>query len=101
MIGLSVPEPLIVHVDAETITECKIEFQLAETQVAPTPGLHFGSRLIVDEEVHDWLPSSCIGNVKNVKEFAGILAYDKLIGTAAWSHEGLHTTRSEQKHTAS
>ncbi len=100
MIGLSVPEPLIVHVDAETITECKIEFQLAETQVAPTPGLHFGSRLIVDEEVHDWLPSSCIGNVKNVKEFAGILAYDKWIGNADGRQVVFHKKRSQRKYTA-
>jgi len=52
-IGLSVPEPVIIHVDLETIDECKIEFQLAGTHVAPTAGRQFGSRLIVEEEVHD------------------------------------------------
>src|SRR6266566_5452333 len=81
-IGLSIPEPVIIHVDVEAINECKIEFQFAGTQVAPTAGLQFGSRLIVDEEVHEWLPSSWIGNIKNVKEFAGVLAFDKWTGNA-------------------
>jgi len=41
----------VTRIDAETIRQHNISFQLAETQMAPTAGLHFGSRLIVDEEV--------------------------------------------------
>src|SRR5438270_1199334 len=74
-IGLSVPEPVIIHVDLETINEYKIEFQFAGTQMTPIAGLQFGSRLIVDENVHDWLPISWMGNIRNATEFAGILAF--------------------------
>src|SRR5438067_12498203 len=42
MIGLSVPDPVIIDVDAETINECKIEFQFAGTQMTPIAGLQFG-----------------------------------------------------------
>ena len=100
MIGLSVPEPLIIQVDAETIRQHNISFQLAETQMAPTAGVHFGSRLIVDEEVHDWLPSSWIGNIKNVREFAGILAFDKWTGNADGRQVVFHKKRSQRKYTA-
>ncbi len=82
MIGLSVPEPVIIHVDAETIRQHNISFQLGETQIAPTAGLQFGSRIIVDEEVHDWLPSSWMGKIKNGGDFAGMLAFDKWTGNA-------------------
>src|SRR6266566_1830282 len=103
-IGLGVPEPVIIHVDVETIVEtineCKIDFQFAGTQVAPTAGLQFGSRLIVDEDVHDWLPSSWCGKIKNVKEFAGILAFDKWTGNADGRQLVFHKKRSQRKYTA-
>ncbi len=100
MIGLSVPEPVIVFVDAEIIREYKISFQLAEAQTAPPAGLHFGSRLIVGYEVHDWLPISWIGNIKNTKEFAGILAFDKWTGNADGRQLIFHKKRSQRKYRA-
>lgn len=100
MIGLSVPEPVIIHVDAEIIRNYHISFQFAEAQIAPGAGLHFGSRLIVDEQVHDWLPISWIENIKNVKEFAGILAFDKWTGNADGRQVVFHKKRSQQKYTA-
>ena len=68
--------------------------------MVPTAGLHFGSRFIVDEEVHDWLPSSWIGNIKNVKEFAGILAFDKWTGNADGRQVVFHKKRSQRKYRA-
>ena len=68
--------------------------------MAPTAGLQFGSRLIVDEEVHDWLPSSWCGNIKSVKEFAGILAFDKWTGNADGRQVVFHKERSQRKYTA-
>jgi len=100
MVGLSVPEPVIIYVDAEIIREYKISFQLAETQMAPTAGLHFGSRLIMNDEVHDWLPTSWMGNIKNVREFAGILAFDKCTGNADGRQVIFHKKRSQRKYTA-
>ncbi len=64
--------------------------------MVPTAGLHFGSRFIVDEEVHDWLPSSWIGNIKKVKEFAGILAFDKWTGNADGRQVVFHKKRSQR-----
>lgn len=100
MVGLSVPEPAIIEVNAETIHKFGISFQLAGTQIAPPAGLHFASRLIMDEEVHDWLPISWIGNIKNVKEFAGILAFDKWTGNADGRQVVFHKRRSQRKYTA-
>jgi hypothetical protein len=100
MIGLSVPEPVIIDFDAEIIREYNISFHFAEAQIAPTAGLHFGSRHIVDEQVHDWLPISWIGNIKNVREFAGILAFDKWIGNADGRQVVFHKQHSQRKYTA-
>ncbi len=100
MIGLNVPEPTVIHVDLETINECKIEFQFAGTQMTPIAGLQFGSRLIVDENVHDWLPISWMGNIRNATEFAGILAFDKWTGNADGRQVIFHKKRSQRKYTA-
>jgi hypothetical protein len=78
----------------------KISFQLAGSEIVPPAGLHFGSRLIVDEEVHDWLPISWVGNIKNLKEFAGILAFDKWAGNADGRQAVFHKKRSQRKYTA-
>jgi hypothetical protein len=68
--------------------------------VTPIAGLQFGSRLIVDELVYDWLPISWIANIKNVKEFAGILAFDKWTGNADGRQVVFHKKRSQRKYTA-
>lgn len=41
MVGLSVPEPAIIEVNAETIHQFGNSFQLAGTQIPPPAGLHF------------------------------------------------------------
>ena len=76
MIGLSVPEPVIILVDEETIREQQITFTLAGRAVAARPGLQFGSALVTGE-VLDWLPGTMLGRVRNLREFAGLLAFDK------------------------
>jgi hypothetical protein len=100
MIGLNAPEPAIIHVDAETIRRCGISFQLAGSEIVPPAGLQFGSRLIVDEEVHDWLPSLWLGKISNVRQFPGILAFDKWTGNADGRQVVFHKRRSRQKYTA-
>src|SRR5271165_7086971 len=67
MIGLSVPEPVIILVDEDTIREQGIAFTLAGRAVAARPGLQFGSAL-VSGEVLDWLPGTMLGRVRNLKE---------------------------------
>jgi hypothetical protein len=100
MIGLRVPEPAIIEVNAGTIRQFGISFQLAGTQIPPPAGLHFASRLIMDEEVQDWLPISWIGNIKNVKEFSGILAFDKWSGNADGRQVVFHKKRPQRKYRA-
>ena len=82
MVGLSVPEPVIILVDEETILEQQITFTLAGRTVAACPGLQFGSLVVTDEEVWDWPRHSMFGQVHNRGEFAGILAFDKWTSNA-------------------
>jgi hypothetical protein len=100
IVGLNVPEPAIVEVDVQTFRYFEISFQVAETKVAPVAGLHFGSRLIVDDEVHDWLPNTCLENIANVSEFAGVLAFDKWTGNADGRQVVFHRQHSRRKYTA-
>src|SRR5947208_3296346 len=100
MIGLNVPEPAVIHVDAETIRRYDISFQLAGSEIVPPAGLQFGSRLIVDEEVHDWLPTLWLGKINNVGEFAGMLAFDKWTGNADGRQVVFHKRCSQRKYAA-
>ena len=100
MIGLNVPEPAVIHVDAETIRRYDISFQLAGSEIVPPAGLQFGSRLIVDEEVHDWLPTLWLGKINNVREFAGMLAFDKWTGNADGRQVVFHKRCSQRKYRA-
>jgi hypothetical protein len=100
MIGLNVPDPAIICVDAEIIREYKISFQLAGSEIVPPAGRQFGTRLIVDEEVHEWVPTSWIGNIKNMKEFAGMLAFDKWTGNADGRQVVFHKRHSQRKYSA-
>jgi hypothetical protein len=100
IIRLNVPEPAIINVDAETIRQSNISFQLAGSETLPPAGLHFGSRFIVDEEVRDWLPTLWLGKINNVREFAGMLAFDKWTGNADGRQVVFHKRRSQRKYTA-
>ncbi len=100
MIGLSVPEPVIIQVDAETIREQQITFALAGRAVAPCPGLQFGSRLVTDEQVCDWLPGSMLGRIGNVEEFYGVLAFDKWTSNADGRQAVFHKSQHQRDYTA-
>ena len=100
MIGLSVPEPFIILVDEETILEQQITFTLAGRAVAARPGLQFGSALVTGE-VLDWLPGPMLGRVRNLREFAGLLAFDKWTGNADGRQVVFHKEIRERKYTAS
>jgi len=100
IVGLNVPEPAIVEVDAKTIQECEISFQLGEARIVPPAGLHFGSRLMLDDEVHDWLPNTCLENIANGSEFAGVLGFDKWTGNADGRQVVFHRRHSQHKYRA-
>ena len=95
-IGLSVPEPVIILVDDDTIREQGIAFTLAGRAVAARPGLQFGSALVTGD-VLDWLPGTMLGRVRNLREFAGLLAFDKWTCNA--DGRQVVSTRSRSKRT--
>jgi hypothetical protein len=80
-VGLDVPFAEIVEVDGWLVEHTPdLTFQLANQVVPCTPGLQFGSRYVVDPlhgQVLDYLPETMIGQVRNLEQFAGILALDK------------------------
>jgi hypothetical protein len=100
MIGLSVPEPVIILVDEKTILEQLITFTLAGRAVAARPGLQFGSALVTGE-VLDWMPGTMLGRVRNLREFAGLLAFDKWTGNADGRQVVFHKEMRERKYAAS
>src|SRR6202021_142407 len=54
--------------------------QLAHTTIQCQPGLHFGSRYIVNPregQVFDYLPMPWLDRVRNLETFAGMLVVDK------------------------
>ena len=81
MIGLSVPEPAIVHVDPWLIEHTPdLSIELCGKRIVAAAGMSFGSRYVVspvEGDVHDYLPETVMGRVRNRHEFAGILTFDK------------------------
>ena len=100
MIGLSVPEPVLIQVDEKTIQEQQIVFNLSGRAVPVRPGLQFGSE-VVTGEVWDWPSGSILGRVRNLREFAGLLAFDKWTGNADGRQVVFHKEMRERKYTAS
>ena len=100
MIGLSVPEPVVIEVDEKTIQEQQITFTLAGRAVPVCSGLQFGSALVTGE-VWDWPSGSMLGRIRNLREFAGVLAFDKWTGNADGRQVVFHKEMRERKYTAS
>ncbi len=85
--GLTVPASDVVEVSAWLIANSPgMHVELAHGQRAPlTHGLQFGSRFIgglMPGQVVDYLPEPQLDEVRNVAEFAGMLALDKWTGNA-------------------
>ena len=84
--GLTVPEIDIVEVGSWLIEHTQeLEMDLGRTRERCVPGLHFGSRFVgglMPGQVMDYLPEEQLLAIKNLSEFAGILALDKWTGNA-------------------
>jgi len=84
--GLAVPEVDIVEVTSWLIEHTQeLEMDLGRTRERCVPGLHFGSRFVgglMPGQVMDYLPEEQLVSVKNLSEFAGMLALDKWTGNA-------------------
>ncbi|HEY1806485.1 MAG TPA: HipA family kinase [Terracidiphilus sp.] len=84
--GLTVPQTDLVDVSPWLIENTpELEIDLGRTRVRCQPGLQFGSRFAggtMPGQVVDFLAAEQLAELRNLGEFAGILALDKWTGNA-------------------
>ena len=84
--GLTVPETDLVEVSSWLIENTpELEIDMGRTRACCQPGLQFGSRFAggtMPGQVVDYLAEEQMAELKNLSEFAGILALDKWTGNA-------------------
>ena len=84
--GLSVPHTELIEVSPWLIDNTpELEIDFGRRRERCRPGLHFGSRFVgglMPGQVVDYLPDRELAEVRNLEEFAGILALDKWTGNA-------------------
>jgi hypothetical protein len=104
-VGLHVPITDVIQVDEWLVEHTpELSVQLAHTTIRCEAGLQFGSRYVVDPlegQVFDYLPVEMLGLVRNVEEFAGMLALDKWTGNANGRQAAFWKKSRERKFTAS
>ena len=84
--GLTVPAVELIEVSPWLIDNTpELEMDLGRTRERCRPGIHFGSRFaggMMPGQVVDYLPEEHLVGLRNLNEFAGILAFDKWTGNA-------------------
>jgi len=101
--GLPVPLTEVVEV-SEWLLEhsTELNIQLAGGTIRCQPGLHFGSRYVVDPlqgQVFDYFPTSMLERVRNLETFAGMLVLDKWTGNANGRQAAFWRRMRERKYT--
>src|SRR5277367_3361452 len=85
-LDISVPQVNVVNLTPEFLRETpEIFLQLGHHRQPVEPGWHFGSCYPGDPArvtVYDFLPDVLLDKVENLKEFFGVLAFDKWMGNA-------------------
>ncbi len=85
-VGLTAPETELVEVSSWLVENTsELEIDLGRRRVRCQAGLQFGSRFVgglMPGQVVDYLPEEQMTEVRNLGEFAGILALDKWTGNA-------------------
>jgi hypothetical protein len=84
--GLTVPETAVVEVSPWLIEHTpELEVDLGQRREPCAAGLQFGARYVgglMPGQVVDYLPEEQLGEVRNLAEFAGMLALDKWTANA-------------------
>jgi hypothetical protein len=84
LVGLPVAVSRVVEVSAALVRDSpEMNIILAGNSTQCESGLHFGSRYAVDlmkGRVVDWLSVEMFSMVRNFRDFAGVLAFDKWAG---------------------
>jgi hypothetical protein len=81
----------------------ELNIQLARNVIPCQPGLHFGSRYVVDPlqgQVFDYFPAAMLERVRNLETFAGMLVLDKWTGNANGRQAAFWRKSRERKYTA-
>ena len=103
-VGLSAPEVVLIDVDAWLVENTpELEVDLGKRRERCQPGLQFGSRFVgglMPGQVVDYLPEEQLGEVRNLGEFAGILALDKWTGNANGRQAVFVRTQREHRYRA-
>jgi hypothetical protein len=98
--GLTVPEAELVEVSSWLVENTpELEIDLGRTRVRCQAGLQFGSRFVgglMPGQVVDYLPEEQMAEVRNLGEFAGILALDKWTGNAN-GRQAVFTRRQRER----
>jgi hypothetical protein len=84
--GLTAPEVQLMEVSSWLVDNTpELEMDLGRTREKCQAGLQFGSRFVgglMPGQVVDFLPEEQLAEVRNLEEFAGILALDKWTGNS-------------------
>ena len=103
-IGLTTPQADLVDVSEWLIENTpELEMDLGRSRERCKPGLHFGSRFaggLMPGQVVDYLPEEQLAEVKNIEEFAGVLALDKWTGNANGRQAVFVKKQRERRYTA-
>ena len=104
-IGLPVPVIAVVDVDHSLVEHTpELCFKLCGGESPITPGRSFGSRYLVspvEGQVYDYMPESMMPQVRNLRDFAGVLVLDKWTCNADGRQVAFWRTSRQKKFTAS
>ena len=99
-VGLTVPETEVVEVSPWLIENTpELMMDLGQMKVPCRAGLQFGSRFVgglMPGQVVDYLAEEQLAEVKNLEEFAGMLALDKWTGNAN-GRQAVFTRRQRER----
>jgi hypothetical protein len=83
---ITAPETTLIRLTDEFLgSNPEVHIQLGSRRVPVEPGWHFGSRYPGDPDrltVYDFIPDLLLEKVVNLREFLGILVFDKWTGNA-------------------
>jgi hypothetical protein len=101
-LGLAVPETAVVHVGqwlVESNPQLSIDHKSGHLESCTT-GPQFGSRFVgglMPQQVVDTLPEKQLQNTRNLKQFAGMLAFDKWTGNTD-GRQAIFKRTSRERH---
>lgn len=103
-VGLDVPKTEIVQVDEWLIKHTsELRLELPGKTIPVCAGMQFGSRYVCPPHeglVYDYLPETMLDRVKNLNQFAGMLALDKWTCNANGRQAAFWKKGRERKFTA-